>query len=328
MQMANRFSVLCCAVVGAASLWNPVCSADSEAGLGKAALTAASDAVAAVRSGKGKIRATWHMVQADGRIVDIENDYDVVFCGNRFRFVGASTYSRNDPLSVKKGQRTISAGEVVHIEAAYDGEQITLASSGDDDFLVTSTSSPAGRRAYQMYLLDMNVPWVGLCAVGRSPSELPSGWSVGEPQLVGRELVEGDECLVVQTLTRLPATPGSGRSDTTSTIWMWVNPSKGYTVPLIRKWAQGGITSERRLMTEARCKVRQYGDVWGPSEIVVDQYGFKAGTNEYYNSTHRTILFDPAYVLNTDVSESELCLQIPPGAVVRDELMDAEYTMP
>lgn len=154
-----------------------------------------------------------------------------------------------------------------------------------------------------------------------------SGYEMQSPRIVGREDVGGDSCIVVEIVWIKPA--DASHSSLTNTHQFWVAPDKGFTVPRIRVWQEGGLFWEKTLVAATDVDMRQYpGGVWGPAKVTADEYGISQATGSVYHQMHKVITYDPGFQFGLSVANEELQLTLPSGTKVYDQLMDANYTMP
>lgn len=135
---------------------------------------------------------------------------------------------------------------------------------------------------------------------------------------VGREVLNGDECLLIED--QWPSCPEPG-----ARFWLrrtWLNVAKGFAAPRVQQWAvQGG---SRVLCREARCTLRDYGDgLWGPDVYTETDFGADGSMTKTV-----TVVYDAAFSMNQDIDESTFTLKLPRGIAAYDERSRALYTVP
>ena len=282
------------------------------------------NAVSSVKSGKGRVTIYERYEREDERILETETSYNLWFSGERFRLsVSERILQCTFESALPPDQRRLSPGRVLRREVAYDGEKVTTLEVNEGTATVGEYKFQD--HGVQDYMSVQFAPSHVLCEVEKV-GELP-GYTIGELRIVGREPVNGDECLVIE-LTRKPS---EGRkTGGLFTYWLWVSPGKGFTVPRTRCWVEGGVTyKEKTLISQDDAEeVRQYGDVWGPAKVTLVEHRINGETGEYYKNGEETITYSPDFQVNVPLTGEELSLVLPPGTKVYNKLLDEWSVVP
>lgn len=103
-----------------------------------------------------------------------------------------------------------------------------------------------------------------------------------------------------------------------------VDVEHGFTVPRseteVISRATGKFVSRQEYVTQ----VRDYGNgMWGPVQFTMTEYDADGLVKK---ST--TLIYGKDFQINAPTSRDELTLNIPSGAGVDDEVVDATYTIP
>lgn len=286
-------------------------------------------AVASVKTGKGPIVVEKNVRKSDGGLLFTKTTYDLLFTGEHFKLSSRTECLAN---SVPKGQNAefaVKPGEINEYCLAYDHTKITKLLPILNEGIVSNASYPTGKQEIVAYEDELASPLYGLVDIGTLSKRLSSDGLFtldAPPLIVGSETLDGDECMIVEfTLSR------HSKDDTVlAEIWrFWVNPYKGYSVPLVRKWKQGGIYSKKILVEEIKTNLKESNtDIWVPTKIVHDSYRLDTQTREPYLKQAKTITYGSNFCFNVPVSEEDLNLNLRSGTKVYDELLDAEYTVP
>jgi outer membrane lipoprotein-sorting protein len=114
-------------------------------------------------------------------------------------------------------------------------------------------------------------------------------------RITGEEVLDGVSCQVVEASVV--------NSDVTYKVW--IAPDRMYRPVKTEIRTGTGIK-------EVRTQFRQYGEVWFPSQIIVELLFSLDGSNpEFRNRT--TLTVDKDYQINTDVSDTLFQLRFPKG---------------
>ena len=274
------------------------------------------NAVSSITSGKGTVTVESWRHADDGRLLETKSTYEVAFAGSKCRVSTKMLYVRNEPADGSSPEDTkllIPPGTILQTDLAYDGQKIQVLKPTSKTAIVGNTETLAAGAAYRMYrreaaVLDHGIGLVPLTA-----------------EIVGREIVDGDECIVLEAVRTHSLPDGQSAK---SLHRCWVNPTKGFTMPRFRAFVQGDELEASVLVDEFVTTFRQYGDdVWGPSRFTHNVYR-PSKTGEIRKSMSIVVTYDPEFQLNVPISESALKLTLPSGTGVHDELIDAIYTVP
>lgn len=284
-------------------------------------LAGMQNAALSVTSGRGNVNVVDWMLKNDDGVLEVQTLHRVVWQGPAFRETATTTYVSNDPAAGFT-KLMVTPGTVTSNEIAYDGTQVTVYDPEKGEAIVGTPTSSGTHSAYASYIADASIRGHGL--------SLPH--SAGDPvprfHVAGTETIDGDECVILESISTLD--PPSGSSDPIiNTHWMWVNPNKGFTVPRVRDWAQGGNLSQKTLMYQVEVQMRTYGDnLWGPAGFTRTQYKTDRASGQRVMSLRSIVTFDPSYEANPTLGPKELALQLPSGTKVHNEILDADYTIP
>jgi len=280
-------------------------------------------AASAVSTSVGKVHLHEWYWRSNGELLETEAVYSVASSGDRFKVAAEVTYLRNDltmPGS-DPGLRAIPPQTVVKQELSYDGERVISYTPAQNRAVIADTDSSVGRDLRQIRLKVLS-PGLGVPTLAAA-SPLPDYTRTG-PYVLRREVVDGEECIVVEFVDARPdARGGEVKFYSTS----WINPQRGFTLSRGESRAQGGPYGEGTLLAQAEVETRQCGGgLWGISEVEREQYALDSSGRRYLQS--RTITtFDPGYRLNAPVTKDMLTVKLPPGTKVHNELLDEQYTV-
>jgi len=263
----------------------------------------------------------WHW-RSSGELLETKTQYTVASAGDKFRAVCETRYITNDWTSRESGLPFNSPGTVQRLDMAYDGEKVTRyePQRGRADIAGPDSNWAREVRSIRRFIMS---PGCGVFipkSVARSEIREPI-----DPRVIGREIVNGDECIVCEVAytTRL-------RDGSTGTFYdhMWVNPAKGFTLAKSEAGARGWRFGDGMLLSHRELDVRKYGDnLWGLSEVRHDQYGLDDAGERYLN-IRQIFTFGKDYRLNPAVTDDMLTVTLPSGTEVYNELIDASYVVP
>ncbi|NIM06668.1 MAG: hypothetical protein GTO55_09470 [Armatimonadetes bacterium] len=283
------------------------------------------NAAESVQSGKGQVTVYSRNFSEDGSVSESDATNTVAFSGNKFKTETTSKLLKNvrwTPLPT--GTALVAPGTVRTEKVAYDGEKAVWYLLDTNQAFRGDESTNAGRHAFSNYMHVKVVNYV-LMDIGNFGNIGP-GVSREPPRIVGREVLNGSECIVVEVLDYGPTKSGG-----TSQNWFrfWVDPQKGFTVPQVQVWAQGGPYQEKTLLVDLEADVRQYTDsLWGPAKVTMSGYAMGRETGEYYKRYEIVTTYASDLQINVPISEEELTLTLPSGTKVTDELLEETYTVP
>jgi len=134
-------------------------------------------------------------------------------------------------------------------------------------------------------------------------------------RLVCREVLNGDDCLVVEHVRPSP----DGKS-TNKTLY-WVDVDKGFSIVKRQAFSVSDQTGEILLRDESY-GLKSYGtDIWGPARYLRTDYDLQGNKSQQISATYN-------FELNTPVNEDEFSLTLPSGTEVYDETLKEHYTVP
>jgi len=293
-----------------------------------------NDAVSAIKSGRGTLTEhEWDYTYEDPEgLLETETTYKLAFAGEKYRVSEKVTYLRNDADSSVR--YPVKPGTKILTEAAFDGQKMTMFNPSCKRARVGSIGSsvaPAIMWGEHMrykggIMVVGSEPTMEGHGVSRIDKFVPSRYQTDKGLHVARrESLDGQECIVVERI--IERSFPDGRKGT-STYEYWIDPTRGFMIPRIRVWGEGGPLRERTLLLESNTELRQYGDsLWGPAKYTHVRYKLddKGGVQLDYR---RVITYGDDFQLNVPVSDSELALKLPPGTLVHDTDLDETYTSP
>ena len=155
----------------------------------------------------------------------------------------------------------------------------------------------------------------------------PDAWSelASPPHVLGRETVNGEECVVVQVTRERVLDKGAY----TRTYKYWIDPTRGYSLVRFEDYLRIAPSEEPVLMTRADIETTPCENgLWKISYWQQDNYSINPNTDKRYLSSRSTIIYSDDYQLNASVTDDMLTINFPSGTSVYDELTDSEYTVP
>jgi len=285
-----------------------------------------ANAVSSIRSGSGQVTVYFWMKRGDGGVLETEAKNDLTFEGDRFLLREKVEYLTVDPVPGKESSEA-PPPTMRNTTSSYDLEKVTILEQYDSLPAHATICDPTlgeGKNRIILYHVLARVVGHGVGDLGPRPEDhLPSFIELASTNIVGRETINDDQCIVVDVVTTLHL-PEPEKDAIVQTVRKWVNVDKGCTIVRVRSWMEGNVYSVKTLMSEANTTVRQYGDgVWGPDTFTAQEYNLEGEIR-----LKRVITYDPDFELNVPVSESELSLTLPSGTEVHNELIDAKHTVP
>jgi hypothetical protein len=295
-------------------------------------------AAAAVTSGRGKVTArNWNLspLSEDGTAaIELKSVYKAAFSGGEFRLSVTTTVLRYDPVKGQDPVMTPAVGSERREEIAVCGNRATdftrdegpraIVASLDGETRASKQVSDTARHCMrQVKPSGLGLPGHGITDIGRITfAGEPSVASIIR-RVTGREVVNGDECLVLELTVRR-----ADKKLADSVNLLWIDPRKGYTVTRMRHYLEGGPFAGRILKEEENVVAKKYAPgIWYPSKVVNEYYEVNAKGKPVKTSTS-TITYDPGFKLNVPVTEADLSLYMPSGTRVRDETVGKDYTVP
>ena len=214
----------------------------------------------------------------------------VAFAGNRLRMSG----------------KAISGG-AVNYQGAFDGEKTTevIEDSIDGGPTARITDGPTGFASG-----DFSV-FVDPRSIGGYPLQSLGPDTDGSMSIVGREVLDGDECIILEVIGDAPGPSGGyvkGR--------VWVDLDKGCAVPKHFWWSVPASEGAPAPIRQEVVELKKYGDaLWGPARYTRVDYKPDGTVEKKVIGT-----YDPEFKINVPISEDDLKLTLPPGlASMMDE---------
>ena len=282
-----------------------------------------ANAVSSIRSGSGHAKTYFWTRRGDGGVLETEAENDLKFEGDRFLLREKVKYLTVDPVPGKEASEP-PPPTMRNTTSSYDLEKVTILEQYDTLPARATICDPTrgrGRDQLNLYKVFAGILGHGVGHLVPRPEDLPPSVQVTSAKIVGRETINGDECIVVDVVmtVHLP-----DEDTVIQTNREWVNIDKGYAIVRVRSWKEGNVYGVKTLVLESSTTVRQYGDgVWGLDTYTLQEYNLEGEVRQ-----NLVITYDPDFKLNVPVSDSELSLTLPSGTKVHDELIDAQYTVP
>lgn len=285
-------------------------------------------AAAAVSSGAGKVTVElWHK-QRDGSIQEVEDTYWVEFAGDRFNLSKESVVLKNEP---KPGTTAIDpwvfpVGTKTRTKSVFDGQRFTSLELDKNEATIASSDSSRVDANTIDYYSCVRMIGHGLMKLDfYAEKEGPGVTNCISPHITGRVNLNGDDCITVEMASTHTRDGGNNAIVTTK---LWIAPDKGFAVPRVQTWVEGGESKEKSLAIEVSTELRQYAEgIWGPSKCVFESYTItKTGSVE--KTLKRVTTYDRDFQINVPVPDSAFVLALPSGTKVHDEVLDATYTVP
>jgi len=281
-------------------------------------------AASRVSTSSGQVNVHEWYWRDNGELIETDSVYTVASAGDKFKGVAEVRYVKNEttvPESQPR-QQPIEPATLLKEELACDGERIVSYKPAERRATIAGPDSRAGRRLTMMKATVLSpghgVP--NLAAGSPSPHYTRSG-----PYVAGREVVNGDECIVVEFVDMVTDADGN---EVAYHNRSWINPERGFTVSKSESIARGGAFGEGTLLAQGEVETRQYGDgLWGISEAWTEQYALDSSGRRYLQRRNITT-FAADYHFNVAVTEEMLSIDLPAGTKVHNELIDAHYTVP
>jgi len=261
--------------------------------------------------------------KGDKKWLETETLYGVVYDGTKLKITVDTTYIRNDTTTTDPGGTPIPPGTVMSKQLAFDGEKVVEYWPSENRATIADLDSVIGS---QLTSIRGTIE-------GISPG-VPDllGWQTfsprytrRDPAVVGRELLDGEECIVVE-VTHL-WTNADGQEIT----WYhryWIAPHMGFTALQAEHGYRGGRYGDGVVSVQKQAEARQYSDgLWGLSRIWSQQYSLNESAIPHLDSETVVTVADD-YQLNAPVTDEMLTIHLPSGTKVYNELIDAEYTVP
>src|SRR5690606_20887068 len=127
-----------------------------------------------------------------------------------------------------------------------------------------AAANTRSRVSYSSHMHEIGV--VGTAIPGNGMIDLTKARIAGPASdgssvsVIGREAVDGSECIIVEMVAR-----SQDPVQADDIVQFWVDPNKGYVVPRVRWFAEGGRYVPRVMTEETNVQFKQYSDgIWFP----------------------------------------------------------------
>ena len=288
-----------------------------------AAVRLGCDAAASrVSTSAGQVRVHEWTWKATGELLEMETVYDVASAGEKFKASVTTTYLTNEWASAGFN----APGTVHREEVAYDGEKVTNYDPDRNRAEISGLDSDAGRQLRGLKAVVM-IPGHGVPRAELEQVKLPPGYEWNERRLLGREVVDGEECIVYEASHTAPRADGT---EVTYYHRHWINPQRQFTVSKSESGIRGGPYGEGFVLATGEAETRQYADgLWSVREVRIEEHRLDDSGNPY-RMRYAVTTFADDYQLNGPVSEDMLTIKLPSGTKVYNTLIDAclLYTSP
>ncbi len=277
-------------------------------------------AASAIQSGVGVISIHDTEWQEDGTRRETEATYQLVQRGDRARVLF-------EMRIIASRWEMIAGGRIDSGASGWwlgsDGEVVTFYEPERKKASVADRSSLFAR-LLESVLTITHAPGHAIPASVFDPQTW-SGRNVVGPRVVGRETLDGQECVVVEvTKERVWDTGASTR-----TYRYWINPTRGFSLVSFESRLRIAPSEESVLMTRADIETSPCRDgLWRISSWRQDQYTISPATGVPYLNSRSTVTYAGDYQLNAPVTDDMLTIALPSGTKVHNELTDADYTVP
>jgi hypothetical protein len=210
-----------------------------------------------------------------------------------------------DRLALSGSTPSYEAGN--NLEAVSDGHVLRVIDNGKKRVL--DVNSKNGRDEMQGMM-----GFVG--PVQNAYTGLEQAWyfSKSRPRIVGHESIDGSDCIMIESVGVIPRKHGS---KSVYTRRVWVDPARGYTMPRILEWAEGGASKQRSLTSRTEVRLVQYDGIWGASRLIHEDYRDDSKTGKRSLSRRVVVTFSEDFALNVPVSDSDLKLPLPGAPVAQ-----------
>lgn len=283
-------------------------------------------------SGKGKITQSSTTRKPDGGIMETEAVADMAFRGDKLRIAELVTYLRNDlpaGATEEDAKHLYPPGKKISQAVSFDGEKLMFFQALTRLAVVDSLESKARlpRAYYQRKKLDYGLlDNHGLWDINAGRPSFPQ---VDRGlRFVGNEMVDGRDCIVIEC-TVLTMSKEGDPLPIRSTIIEWsIDTERGFTIPRVRVWVGDSDGEKTTLAEERNNEVRDYGNgVWGPSKSTVVRYAIDKKGERYEHSRIITV-YAPDFILNGNVTDSDLTIKLPSKTLVSNEITGESYIVP
>lgn len=278
----------------------------------------------AVESGKGRV-SVQNWSRYDGIVFESKCETDMVFRSEQFKLT-MHWHSLEGELPDGFGRPDDNYDEILSfdgqtVRALYDRGMAEICcpdSNAGSSHLVNYEDPYAvgSRSGFGNGVCDLTAVYESLVHLGATGTGL---------QIVGRDTIDGDSCVIVECTYEFTKRNGEKFYDLRR---FWINTDKGYTLKKVKTW-KGRQLTDMALAVEYEVAVRQYpGGIWGPDRVESIGYERDKLSNEPVPRNHSAAVFDANFALNVPVTDDELQLAFPSGTKVRDQVLDATYTVP
>ena len=292
--------------------------ADSNDELLTMAYEGCKNALSAINSAKGGVTVRHWQKNSEGIVQEFDYAYKIAFDGAKHRISQEISALKNDLK-----YPVLPVGSTIQKKMSCDGEKLTILDCDKASATIGALDSSSGLPYYSQALMHTRVK-NGNGVIDISPEANPLLKLERVSPTARYDTLNGDKCILVEKafLTQKP-------SPRTDTYEMWVNPSKGYTIPLTRMWSE--VEGQPKVLVEEHStdvKLYETG-VWGPVRSTLARYvQTKSGSTETILKFRTITTFNDDFRLNVPVTDDDLAITLPSGTTVTDELLNASYVVP
>lgn len=285
------------------------------------------NAYASVVTGMGQVVVTGTQYFPDGKVQMRWNTLnDIAFSGDKLKHIEKRLFLENNPPpGVTPEPLLYPVGSVVTTQVSYDGNEIVHYSSDNGKARVWIPGPRDVMGVTRLYQQDVSIKGHrGIVDLSSYGQEYPKDkFQVTAPKVIGREVINGDECIVVAG-TILRPSDGVLRTDQ-----YWINTAKGFVASKVQQWLEGAEYKEKALLWEESTEFRRCDDgVWAPASFSGDSYKSLPLEGVFYKLFHVETTYDPGFHVNVPVSDNDCKLALASGTAVRDDVLGEDYIVP
>jgi len=273
-------------------------------------------AAASVSSSAGVVTLHEWNWRANGDLLETETTYTVALKGERYRAAVETKYLTNEWSSAN------SPGTIQKTILGYDGEKVTRYEPLRGYAAIANLDSGIGRELRNAKILAIS-PGIGAPTFPEIPPT-PDNPDPGS-RVLGRQTVNGEDCVVVDTVS----TAATAKGTQTMIFRSWIALQKGFSLVKAEGKVRGGMFGEgETLIAQIEAQPRECADdLWGISQVQQEEH-MVDDSGRIYLSRRATTDFSKDYAINAPVTEDMLTVTLPSGTKVDNELIDSQYTIP
>lgn len=307
------------AAVGVATLCRGQSTSAEDADLLPAMIQGCKDAVNAVKTGKGTVEVHAILYRYESgmqKALETQETYTVAFERAKYRVSGEILYLKNE---LGEAGHVYADGTKLAVNLACDGENLmsfepSLGTGTVGPLTLPEVRAKQGSLAVEATLLfppnDMGRGAIGYGIQRIDLYPLYEGVTDKGLKIARRERLDGHECIVVERVVEVSRPDGKW----VNTREYWIDPERGFAVPRLREWTEGGPLEKRSITLEINTELRDYGNgIWGPAKSSLEAWGWDG--KGVIRPEHRyQTTYESDFRLNVPVTADDLTLKLPPDA--------------